>query len=152
MTTAAINQLFEEGITHSRELSDAADGAMRAIDDMAKEAEELAQRVARTHPRRSPQAEAALREREARQLPRVDREPGARAGARDAAHALVGHDRRLLTTRSVRRHPRMRRSGGYVFGGYLTPLARPPLDGAGGPEDATVAFTFRSHSTSGGRA
>ena len=45
MTTAVINQLFEEGITRSRELSDAADEAMRAIDDMAKEAEELAQRV-----------------------------------------------------------------------------------------------------------
>ena len=45
MTTAVINQLFEEGITRSRELSDAADEAMRAIDDMAKEAEELAERV-----------------------------------------------------------------------------------------------------------
>ena len=45
MTTAVINQLFEEGITRSRELSDAADEAMRAIDDMAREAEELAQRV-----------------------------------------------------------------------------------------------------------
>ena len=42
---AEINELFEEGITRSRELSDAADETMGAIDEMAKEAEELAQRV-----------------------------------------------------------------------------------------------------------
>jgi colicin import membrane protein len=40
-----LNELFEEGITRSRELSDAADEAMHAIDDMAREAEELAERV-----------------------------------------------------------------------------------------------------------
>jgi chromosome segregation ATPase len=45
MAEAVINQLFEEGITRSRELSDAADEAMRAIDGMAEEAEELAERV-----------------------------------------------------------------------------------------------------------
>jgi chromosome segregation ATPase len=45
MTAAVINELFEEGITRSRELSDAADEAMRAIDDMATGAEELAGRV-----------------------------------------------------------------------------------------------------------
>jgi gas vesicle protein len=45
MTTAVINELFEEGITRSRELSDAADEAMRAIDGMAHEAEEVAERV-----------------------------------------------------------------------------------------------------------
>jgi chromosome segregation ATPase len=43
--TAVINELFEEGITRSRELSDAADEAMHAIDDMAREADELAERV-----------------------------------------------------------------------------------------------------------
>jgi DNA repair exonuclease SbcCD ATPase subunit len=42
---AEINELFEEGITRSRELTDAADGAMDAIDAMAKDADELAQRV-----------------------------------------------------------------------------------------------------------
>jgi len=42
---AEINELFEEGITRSRELTDAADDAMNAIDEMAKEAEQLAQRV-----------------------------------------------------------------------------------------------------------
>lgn len=45
MGTAVINELFEEGITRSRELSDAADEAMRAIDAMARDADELAQRV-----------------------------------------------------------------------------------------------------------
>jgi chromosome segregation ATPase len=42
---AEINELFEEGITRSRELSDAADEAMRAIEAMAGEAEQLAQKV-----------------------------------------------------------------------------------------------------------
>jgi len=42
---AEINELFEEGITRSRELADTADQAMNAIDAMAKEADELAQRV-----------------------------------------------------------------------------------------------------------
>src|SRR5262245_60967447 len=43
--TAEINQLFEEGITRSQELTDAADAAMNAVDGMAQEAEQLAQRV-----------------------------------------------------------------------------------------------------------
>jgi chromosome segregation ATPase len=43
--TAEINELFEEGITRCRELTDAADEAMDGIDAMAREAEELAQRV-----------------------------------------------------------------------------------------------------------
>ena len=45
MNTALMNQLLEEAVTRSRELSDAADEALRAIDGMATEAEELAQRV-----------------------------------------------------------------------------------------------------------
>jgi chromosome segregation ATPase len=45
MSTAVINQLFEEGVTRSREMADAADETMRAIDDMAKHGEALAQRV-----------------------------------------------------------------------------------------------------------
>lgn len=43
--TAELNELFEEGITRSRELTDAADEALAAIDDMATEAGELTQRV-----------------------------------------------------------------------------------------------------------
>jgi phage shock protein A len=43
--TAPINELFEEGITRSRALSDAADLAMKAIDAMTGEAEQLAQKV-----------------------------------------------------------------------------------------------------------
>lgn len=42
---AEINELFEEGITRSRELTDAADETMNAIDQMAKDAEGLARRV-----------------------------------------------------------------------------------------------------------
>jgi chromosome segregation ATPase len=42
---AEINELFEEGITRSRELTEAADQAMNAIDEMAGHAEELARRV-----------------------------------------------------------------------------------------------------------
>lgn len=40
-----INDLFEEGITRSRELTEAADEAMNAVDQMAREAESLALRV-----------------------------------------------------------------------------------------------------------
>jgi chromosome segregation ATPase len=43
--TAEINALFEEGITRSRELSDEADEAMKAVDRMAKDAETLTQKV-----------------------------------------------------------------------------------------------------------
>ena len=43
--TAEINELFEEGITRSRELADAADEAMNAIDALAKQAEQVAQKV-----------------------------------------------------------------------------------------------------------
>lgn len=43
--SAEINELFEEGITRSGELADAADEAMDAIDEMAKDAEGLAKRV-----------------------------------------------------------------------------------------------------------
>ena len=42
---AQINELFEEGITRSGELSDAADEAMNAVDALAKQAEDVAQRV-----------------------------------------------------------------------------------------------------------
>jgi hypothetical protein len=37
---AEINELFEEGLTRSRELSDAADEALKAIDEMAREADD----------------------------------------------------------------------------------------------------------------
>jgi ABC-type transporter Mla subunit MlaD len=45
MSTAVMNQLLEEGVTRSRELSDASDEALRAIDGAAREAEELTQRL-----------------------------------------------------------------------------------------------------------
>src|SRR5262245_23045241 len=45
MATAEINELFEEGITRCRELSDEADEAMNAIDRMAERAEALTRRV-----------------------------------------------------------------------------------------------------------
>lgn len=45
MATVEINELFEEGITRCRELSDEADEAMNAIDRMAERAEALTRRV-----------------------------------------------------------------------------------------------------------
>jgi len=83
MSNAVINELFEEGITRSRELSDAADEAMRAIDDMAKEAEELAQRV---------DAEAAEARQHIRDLvSRLERSEGTLEGSSNEAEgALTG--------------------------------------------------------------
>ncbi|MET0552831.1 MAG: hypothetical protein ABW221_07330 [Vicinamibacteria bacterium] len=45
MTSAPINDLFEEGITRSRALGDAADEALRGIDEMAQEAAQAAERI-----------------------------------------------------------------------------------------------------------
>jgi hypothetical protein len=42
---AEINELFEEGLPRSRELSDAAHEALKAIDEMAREADDIARRV-----------------------------------------------------------------------------------------------------------
>lgn len=83
MATPVINQLFEEGITRSQELSDAADEAMRAIDGMEKEAEELAQRV---------DAEAAEARQHIRELvSRVERSEGAlEAAGNEARGSLAG--------------------------------------------------------------
>jgi hypothetical protein len=83
MATPVINQLFEEGITRSQELSDAADEAMRAIDGMEKEAEELAQRV---------DAEAAEARQHIRELvSRLERsEVALEAAGNEARGSLAG--------------------------------------------------------------
>ena len=51
--TAEMNLLLEEGVTRSQELTDAADEALRDVDQMAQAAAELAQHWRRSRARRA---------------------------------------------------------------------------------------------------
>lgn len=87
--TAEINELFEEGVTRCGELTDAADEALDAIDEMAKRAEGLVDRVAEEG------QEACQHLREL---------VGRLAGAEDAlqsAHAAAGGGLELLAGKAA---------------------------------------------------
>lgn len=86
MATAEINELFEEGITRCRELSDEADEAMNAVDQMAERAEALTRRV---------EEEGQEACRRLRELTHDLEEAGAEleSGTCQAEEALAGFDR-----------------------------------------------------------
>jgi DNA repair exonuclease SbcCD ATPase subunit len=84
--TAEINELFERAITHCGELTDAADSAMGAVDAMAGQAKELAERIEQE----AKEARDHLRELVARLQSAEGAIEHARGDAQAALEALAG--------------------------------------------------------------